>query len=214
MRKMNFSVPKLKNFQRYFTGLYLILISMSYSSELLADWQLDSDKSRISFMTTRVSFAQITGGFNRFEGSIEGSPEDPLHTAANFSIKTHSISTGLDIRDNVLRGKAFFNVETYPNMEFKSTKIKKIDATHAIIQGDLTMLGVTRPLAFDVTLDKPSVDGNTKIVKINAVALATMNRYDWGMRTFVPAVGNEITVRVDAVLINNGNGGQQHLTFN
>lgn len=205
MNKMNFTQRYTQNFKRNFAGSCVILLGMCYTSAALADWELDSDKSRISFMTTKVNFAQITGGFDNFEGRIKGSPNDPLHTAANFTIKTSSISTGLGIRDTVLRGKPFFNVKTYPTMEFKSTKIKKIDATHAVIQGDLTMLGVTKPLSFDVTLDKPIIDGSPKLTRMNAVALATMNRYDWGMTTYVPAVGNQITVRVDAALINVGN---------
>jgi len=165
------------------------------------DWQFDRDKSTINFMTTKESFAQIKGGFQSFEGQVNGSPDDPLHTAANFIIRTGSVVTGLGIRDQVLRGSAFFNIQQYPTMEFRSTKITRIDANHATVRGDLTLLGVTKPLTFDVTLDKPVVDNTTHITTINATAVAVMDRYAWGMTTFVPAVGHDITVKVNAVLI-------------
>ncbi len=208
MNKANRSKPKNSVMRRYVVSA-CVLVGLGYSSSVFAEWQFDKEKSRISFLTTRESFAQIKGGFHHFEGRIKGSPEDPLHTAANFTIQTSSISTGLGIRDSALRGGAFFNVKAYPTMEFKSTKISRIDATHATVRGDLTMLGITKPLVFDVTLDKPVIDDVTKVVKITA--LATMNRYDWGMTTFVPAVGPEITVRVDAVLIDDGSDASNNV---
>ncbi|WP_410211512.1 YceI family protein [Aquirhabdus sp.] len=208
MGRMNSWGQGYREVRRYCAGACLLLMCLGYSDAVLADWQFDKDKSRISFLTTKESFAQIKGGFHSFDGRIKGSPEDPLHTAANFIIQTSSISTGIGIRDSVLRGAAFFNVKAFPTMEFKSTKITKVDATHATVRGDLTMLGITKPLVFDVTLDKPT-DTVTKAIKINATALATMNRYDWGMTTFVPAVGPEITVRVDAVLMNDGTDSEE-----
>jgi len=167
-----------------------------------ADWQVDKSQTKIGFAVG--GFAGTTGSFTNFDGQIKGDLSDPTHLSTHFVVQASSITTGLGMRDDALRGSSFFNVSKYPTVEFTSTQVTRIDPLHAKMRGDVTMLGVTKPAEFIVTLEKPVVDPVSKTVTLKNSATGTINRDDWGMTTYVPGVDRQIKIQVDGVLTKSG----------
>ena len=141
--------------------------------------------------TVRGMFRKSSGKFTLDRAARSGSVE--------LSVDTASIDTGDNdkgsrprARDEHLRTADFFNVTEFPRMTFKSTGVKFSGENPAEIVGDLTLLGVTKPLTLKVERwacrdnpinKKPMCGGN---------ASATLKRTDFGMKYLVPAVGDEV----------------------
>jgi polyisoprenoid-binding protein YceI len=195
-------MSKIKNILVVMTSVTL-MIGTSSQLASAADWLFDLNKTHVGFVTPPGSVTQVTGSFGQFDGQIIGDAFDQQHLKINFVVQSKSVSTGLGMRDNMLKGSSFFDVEKYPTVTFKSTRVTQVDPAHVIVQGDLTMLGITKPVKVNVTLERPKFDSTTKVVSINATADTTITRSDWGMSSYSTFVGNDIAVHTTGVLISN-----------
>jgi|GEM_PF-567817 len=193
----------MKNKIKNTLAMMALMIGASSNLAFAADWQFDLNKTQIHFSTPPTGMTQVNGRFNKFDGQIKGDVFDQKNIQINFVAESNSVSTGSRIHDGVLKGSSLFNVEKYPTLNFKSTSVTQIDPAHVIVQGDLTMIGVTKPIKTNVTLEKPQFDPTTKVVSINASADLVIRRSEWGMTGYSSFVGNEIAVHTTGVLISN-----------
>ncbi len=178
---------------------FITAIALAPTLGVAADWQIDTNKTLIRFTTTGIM--KVEGGFDHLAGQIKGDAFDPIHMETTISVQANSISTGSGMRDDILKGSAFFNVEKYPIITFKSTRVTQVDPSHALVRGDLTMIGITKPIEFTMVLQKPKFDATSKIVIINTTADMTVNRRDWGMDSYSAMVDKNISVHVESALI-------------
>lgn len=120
----------------------------------MALWNIDSTHAQASFAARHMMVTTVRGSFNKISGTIDYDPANPAAASVEVVIDTHSMtSTGLEQRDNHLRSADFLDVEHYPTITFKSTKVEpKGDGTKATIYGDLTIRGVTKPVAIEAEL--------------------------------------------------------------
>ncbi|WP_162818120.1 YceI family protein [Aquirhabdus parva] len=195
----------MKNFKKIFSKRltlkmsFIALFMLSPVLAFAADWQIDTSKTLIRFATAGIM--KVDGGFDRLDGQIKGDAFDPTHMETTISVQANSISTGSGMRDDILKGSSFFNVEKYPVIRFKSTLVTLIDPAHALVRGDLTMIGVTKSIEFTMALEKPKFDATSKIVTINTKANLTVNRNDWGMDSYSAMVDKNISVHVESALV-------------
>lgn len=99
--------------------------------------------------------------------------------------------------NDYLRSEVFFNVTRFPDMRFVSTSVEKRDENHARVTGDLTMLGVTRPISLDVEVARKLAGTNQRV---GFKATGVINRLDFGMNSGYPLISDAIhlTVTTDA----------------
>ena len=117
-----------------------------------AEYGVDPDHSFIQFRTQHLGFSWLAGRFNRFDGSLTYDPAaGPAAQAIRVTIDAASLDTNHAERDKHLRGGDFFDVERFPTVTFVSTGFAG-GAGGGTLTGDLTLLGVTRSIAFDVRL--------------------------------------------------------------
>lgn len=160
-------------------------------------YRLDPGHTDIVFRVSHFGFSDTIGRFNEAEGTITMDDADIGSSSIELSIDAASIDTNHAERDAHLRSPDFFNVEEYPTITFESTAIEPTGDDTAEVTGDLTMHGVTRPVTFDVTLNKvaahpvPSYDG---VMTAGFSARGSLKRSDFGIDTFVPAVGDEVEI--------------------
>jgi polyisoprenoid-binding protein YceI len=98
------------------------------------------------------------GKFTKFYGKIDVDREHPENSSVTARIVVPSIDTGIVKRDNHLRSPEFFDAEKYPDIMFKSRSVKQTGPQEGDILGDLTMHGVTKPIALHVKLLTPPSD--------------------------------------------------------
>jgi Uncharacterized conserved protein len=107
-------------------------------------WNIDAAHSAFGFQVRHLMVSKVKGKFDEFTATLTVG-ETLEDSSVEAEVKMTSINTGVADRDNHLRTNDFFEVETYPTMTFKSTKVTETELT-----GDLTIKNVTKPVTFDV----------------------------------------------------------------
>lgn len=141
-------------------------------------WTLDNSHSEIGFTVRHAGISKVRGQFKEAEATLDLA-ENVADSKVNATIKTASFDSGDVNRDGHVRGEDFFDVEKFPEISFVSHSIvPKGDAYE--LQGDLTIKGVTRPVALETELHGVAVDpfGNTRA---GLTAETTISRKDFGL---------------------------------
>jgi polyisoprenoid-binding protein YceI len=164
-------------------------------------FRFDPQHTNVGFVATHMMFTKVRGQFLDVSGTV-ALAENPLESEIEITIKTASVSTGSDDRDNHLRSADFFDVEQYPEMTFRSTQIRHIGGEEFAVTGDLTIRGTTRPVELAVTFEGAGV--NPWGVEVAGVSgRAEVNREDWNLtwnaalETGGVLVGKKVTLAVE-----------------
>ena len=171
------------------------------SAALPNQWQLDDSHTRVGFSVNHLGFSTTMGHFNDVKGVVNYDVKAPSKTNMSFTIATDSIDTNWDARDEHLKKAEFFNVTKYPTMTFKSTSVKFINPQQAKVTGDFTMLGQTKPLTLDVTLNKIANSPLTKEPVIGFRATGNIDRAAYGMTAFADGITTNVPIQIDGELI-------------
>ena len=145
-------------------------------------YEIDAAHSQIGFSVTHLAITTVKGFFGDHQTSVELDPADLTTLKASTSIKTASVNTGIEKRDNHLRSDDFFNAEEYPEIKFVSTKVSDIDEEDGTfhLHGDLTIRDVTKPIVLEAQLRGPiSAMGSERIA---FTAEGEVNRFDYNLK--------------------------------
>lgn len=163
-------------------------------------WTLDPAHSEVTFSVRHMMISKVRGSFGVKSATFVAG-ENPLDTTVTASVDATSVDTGDEGRDTHLRSADFFDVETYPTLDFVSTGVR-LQGGDFLVDGNLTIHGVTKPVTFTVEFGGVGTDpwGNTKA---GATATTVINREDFGLtwNTALEAggvlVGKDITITLD-----------------
>ena len=114
------------------------------------NWHLDPAHSEVTFRVRHLVIATVSGKFTRFSSSVSTEGDDFTTANIEFSAETASIDTGVDARDNHLRGDDFFNSEKFPQLTFKSSALKPLGGDRYALEGHLTIRDVTQAITLQV----------------------------------------------------------------
>ncbi|MGJ1430430.1 YceI family protein [Sphingobacterium spiritivorum] len=143
-------------------------------------WNLDSAHSELEFKVKHMMISNVKGLFQDFEIQLEGNGEDLSAATIKAAIKTDSINTKNEQRDQHLKSGDFFDAANYPEIKFVSTSIVKKSEDEFAVTGDLTIKDVTKPVTLDVDFGGVAVDpwGNSKV---GYTFSGKINRSDYGL---------------------------------
>jgi polyisoprenoid-binding protein YceI len=164
-------------------------------------WEIDSTRSRVSFAIRVMSVTTTRGSFNTLRGQLHIDEQTPANSWVEAEVDAASINTHNRLRDTHLRSNAFFAVKKYPTIAFRSTRVEHTGGNTYKVTGNLTLLGVTKPVTFDVDYSGRSVGLDTRA---GLTARATINRDDFGLGRGMMvqlAAGRIATVEIALVAI-------------
>ena len=135
-----------------FTALLLNLAILALPAQA-ADYVIDTEKAHafIQFKINHLGYSWLLGRFNRFDGEFSYDEKNPSAASIRVNIDPASIDSNHAERDKHLRSKDFLHVDKYPEARFVSTSFEEKGNGKAILKGDFTLHGVTRPITIDVT---------------------------------------------------------------
>lgn len=165
------------------------------------NWQIDPMHSSAQFSVRHLGVSTVRGAFTKVSGSAKYDSAEPSKTSLEATIEANSVDTRVEMRDNDLRSPNFLDVQKYPTITFHSRQVKSAGAGKLQILGDLTIHGVTKQVTLDVEgLSAPMKDpwGNQRI---GASASTKINRKDFAVNGAPGIVGDEISITIDAELI-------------
>ena len=152
-------------------------------------WALDPTHTEIGF-TVRHIMSKVRGKFETFEGTLV-TADDVTDSRVDVSVDLNSINTGTVDRDNHLRSSDFFEVENHPTMTFASTGVVEKAPGELVVQGDLTIKGVTKPLELAVEVLGEGGDpwGGTRV---GVEATGLISRKEFGIDFNIPLEGGKV----------------------
>jgi polyisoprenoid-binding protein YceI len=173
--------------------LFLVL-AFSAAAQANETFRIDPSRSTIGF-TVRHMLGTAKGKFSKFSGTIVVDRDNPERSSVSVTISTASIDTGIAKRDEHLRGE-LFNAAKYPEITFKSRRVKQAGANTAEIIGDFTMHGVTRGIVLNVELLPPAGGSRWR------VTTAPLKRSQFGLvfsksAETVSMIADEVTVDIE-----------------
>jgi polyisoprenoid-binding protein YceI len=174
-----------------------VLLGLSSAAAAAQPWTIDKSHTQIYFQVDHFGFSTTHGLFREFDGTLVLDEQDPARSRVTFTIKTASVDTQFKDRDDHLRSADFLDVAKHPEMRFVSTRVEPSGTDTAKVLGDLTLLGVTRPVTLDVRLNKKGMHPIYQKPAMGFTATAMVRRTEFGMATYAPAIGDEIAVRID-----------------
>ena len=167
-------------------------------------WDIDQVHTDISFTVRHMMVSKVRGHFEQFEGSVVLG-ENPLDSSVQVEVQMASINTNNTDRDNHIRSDDFFGVEQYPTMSYRSTSVTPQD-DHYVVAGELTLHGVTKPLALEVEVNGfgPDPYGGTRAgfsAKGEISRKAFDVKFDAPMEGGGAVVGDKVQLLIEAELV-------------
>ena len=165
-------------------------------------YQIDPAHSRVGFATRHMTVSVIRGQFREFKGTVTTADDNPASAQVELTVQVASIDTGIEPRDNHLRGDDYFAVEKYPELRFKSTSIEPAGGGRFRVTGDLTIRDTTKPVTLEAELGGPIQDpfGNTRV---GITLTGTISRKAWGLtanptiESGGPVIADEVKLEVE-----------------
>ncbi len=181
----------------------LIAAAVFASAPLAAADRYDFDKAHTSilYFVEHMGLSEMQGEFRAFDGELLIDNADISKSSVNVSIDAASIDMDVDKLNEHLKTKDFFDAANQPKLTFKSSKVEAKGDNGLTVTGDLTLLGVTKPVTLDVTMKKVASHPFAKRPAIGFHAEGTIKRSDFGMNYGIPNIGDVVKIRIDSETI-------------
>jgi polyisoprenoid-binding protein YceI len=143
-------------------------------------WVIDPTHSVLGFKIKHLMISNVSGSFTKFRAEVKTNETDFTTAQIDLTAEMESVNTNNEQRDAHLRASDFFEVEKYPKLQFKSTKVEKADSDTFFLHGELTLKGITRPVKLHVEYNGVIKDpwGDERA---GFVITGKINRSEWGI---------------------------------
>src|SRR5262249_19659862 len=141
--------------QRLVAGLMLAVMCSIGPHTALSDqsWRIDEAHTSIAFKIGATGFSMMRGRFTRFRGRILIDFDHPAKSFTSFSVASASVDVGSQSLNDFIKSAEMLDVARFPTLSFTSTRVEKLDPRTARVRGNLTMLGVTKPITLTVNVE-------------------------------------------------------------
>jgi polyisoprenoid-binding protein YceI len=164
-------------------------------STAASHWAIDPARTHINFEIDAVAFPRTHGEFKKFSGGIAVDFDHPERSRVEFHVDAASAEVGSPEFSSYVRSEALLNAPHFPTIEFVSTSVRRIDERTVRVTGNLTMLGVIRPLDVEVDV-QGGADGSRK--RLGFVAKARIDRLDFGMTSGYPVIARDVDLVISS----------------
>jgi polyisoprenoid-binding protein YceI len=173
-------------------------------------WQIDPNHSAAQFAVRHLAISTVRGAFTKVSGTIQFDDKDIAKSSVDVTIDAASVDTRVADRDKDLRSDRFFDVEKYPTLSFKSTKVEQTEVGKLKVTGDLTIHGVTKQVVLDVEGPTAAVKDPWGDQRAAANASTKINRQDFGVKWNAKmdnggwVVGDDVAITIDVEMVRKG----------
>jgi polyisoprenoid-binding protein YceI len=170
-------------------------------------WNIDPTHSVAEFKVKHMMISNIKGSFPKVSGALTLDESDPTASSVEASIDVASLETRDSTRDGHLKSADFFDVEKFPAMTFKSTKVTAARAGEGTVEGDLTIRDVTRKVVFAVEGPTAPTKDPWGNLRVAVSATTKISRKEFGLvwntllETGGALIGDEVTITLDVEFV-------------
>lgn len=186
----------MKPFKFLLTSALLLTLPAAANAEM-RKYTFDPSHTQVIFYINHMGFSTQEGEFHKVDGSLMLDEAQPEKAELNVTIDTNSLDMDDTKWDEHMKSADFFNVVKFPSMTFKSTSVQKTGDHTANVNGDLTILGVTKPVTLAVTHNKSGTHPMNGKHVAGFSAMAKIKRSDFGMSYGTPMIGDDVDIRIE-----------------
>jgi polyisoprenoid-binding protein YceI len=165
-----------------------------------ARYELDPAHTTIAFLVEHIGYAKTLGQFLRASGGYTFDPDSGVLTAVRVDVETESVDTHHEARDRHVKSDDFLGVEEHPSMTFTADGARQTGASTFVVTGELTLLGTTRPLTLEATVNKRAqypIGDRAEVMGVSA--RGKLKRSEFGMTYGVAdgLVGDDVEIVIE-----------------
>ena len=158
----------------------------------------DPGHTKVTWSINHFGFSTYVGQFSQVSATLKLDPKALGATRLEATVQTASVGTFNAGLDNHLKTPDFLDVAKFPTATFKATSVKATGERTADINGDLTLHGVTKPVVIQATFNRGGANPADKTYRLGFSGKTTIKRTEFGIKTYAPALGDEVTLQIDA----------------
>jgi len=171
-----------------------------FSAHATEIYKFDTNHTNINWSANHFGFSSPSGKFTDVDGTLTLDEASPQNSSFEIIIKTDSVSTGNSKFDEHLKSKDFFYTEKFPTAKFVSTSVTPFGKTSAKVQGNLTLLGITKPVTLNVKVNKIGLNPINQKKTAGFSATTSIKRSQFGMEFGLPGVSDEVKIAIESEL--------------
>ena len=161
-----------------------------------ASYNIDARHTQVLFTYSHFGLSHQVGRLMEVSGTFDFDPAQPAKSSIDVQVPMSSLSTGIAKLDAHMNGPDMFDAEKFPTASFKSGKVTVLGKDRLSVAGELTIRGVTKPVSFDVTINKAETDPVRKTAAAGFDASTTIKRSDFGIGFMLPKVADEVKLSI------------------
>lgn len=158
-------------------------------------YKVESYHTQVGFSISHFGFTNYSGLFSGATGSLQLNPAKLVASKLDISIPVDSVTTTVSKLTDELKGDQWFDTAKFPKATFVSTRVVPT-ADGATVTGNLTLHGITKPVVLHVRFIGAGVNPIDKAYTVGFEATGTIKRSDFGVTTYLPAVGDEVQLSI------------------
>jgi polyisoprenoid-binding protein YceI len=173
----------------------------------VSTWNIDPTHSHAEFKVRHLMISNVRGSFPKVAGVLTLDEAAPAQSSVTATIEVASIETRDAQRDAHLKSADFFDVEKFPTMTFKSTKVTVASAGTGTVEGELTIRDVTRTVVFEVEGPTPATKDPWGNLRVGVEAKTQISRKEFGLTWSAPLeaggvmIGDEVTITLEVEFV-------------
>ncbi|EFL88355.1 YceI family protein [Ahrensia sp. R2A130] len=177
-----------------------IALATATSAFAADSYKIDPSHAQAVFSYNHLGFSTTYGMFSGFTGTATLDTENLANSSVQVEMKLEDMLTGWQGRDDHFKSPDFFNAGKFPVVTFTSTSVEPTGDKTAKITGDLKILGQTKSVTLDATVNKVGTNPINQKGWAGFDATTTLKRTDWGLGKFAPNVSDEVEIIISAEL--------------
>ncbi|MBS4076158.1 YceI family protein [Ameyamaea chiangmaiensis] len=159
-------------------------------------YAIEPGHTQVGFSLLHFGFTYYSGLFSNVSGTLELNAKTPSASKLSVTIPVASVQTTSEKLTEELKSDQWFDAGKFPNATFISTEVKRVGKTDALVTGNLTLHGVTKPETLKVHFVGAGINPMDKNYTTGFDATATIKRSDFGVKMYVPYVGDDVTLHI------------------
>lgn len=175
-----------------------LVFGASLAAAQTTTWMSDPNHSEVDFAIAHMSVSKVHGRFGNVNATVQYDPANVTRSTVKATIGVGTVDTGIQGRDNDLRGPKYFDIAAFPVATFTSTSVAKT-GDHLSVSGNLSLHGITNPVVLDVEGPTAPVTDQQNRVHRGFSASTTIHRSDFGIAPQVPTamLGDDVTLTIE-----------------
>jgi polyisoprenoid-binding protein YceI len=164
-------------------------------------YKIEPYHTQVGFTVSHFGFTNFSGLFSGASGSLVLDPAKPSAARLDVTVPVQSVQTTVAVLDGMLKGDQWFDAGKFPNATFTSTKVELSGRDSAVIVGNLTLHGITKPVTLKAHFIGAGVNPLDKSFTTGFEATGTIKRSEFGVSTYAPLIGDDVRLTIAGAFV-------------